>query len=183
METHEVRSIRVWMREVMESKGWSANKWAELAVTSPTNITRFLKDATHVPSSRTIAKLAYVAGTSPSYSLVPIRQGEINAVALFDECRKSLGVISVWGIKGEVTAYQLSIAWPVHEMKVDDILIVKETKKFSAGDKVVAFHDDNFLVMEATSENNKFVSGVNIYTAKQIEIAGKVVQIIRNLHD
>lgn len=183
METPEVKSIRVWMRQVMETKEWSANCWATLAGTSPTNITRFLKDASHIPSSRTISKLAYVAGTSPSFSRVPIQQGEINAVALYSEARDNLGVISVYGINGEIKAYQLGTAWPVHQMQVDDILIVKKTKLFKAGDKVVAFHQDNFLILEATSEKNKFISGVEIYTSKQLELEGKVVQIIRNLHD
>ena len=183
MESQETRAIRVWMRQVMETKGWSANQWAGLAGTSPTNITRFLKDAEHIPSSRTISKLAFVAGSSPTFSSVPIQQGEVNAVALYAESRERLGVISVWGIKGEVKAYQLGIGWPAHQMAVDDILIVRKSKSFDAGDIVVAFSNDLFLVLEATTEKNKFISLSKIYSAKDLDIEGKVVQIIRNLHD
>jgi len=182
METPETRAIRVWMRQVMDAKGWSANQWASLAGTSPTNITRFLKDAVNIPSSRTISKLAYVAGSSPTFSSVPIQQGEINAVALYSENRNRLGVISVWGIKGEVKAYQLGVGWPAYQMAVDDILIVRKSKSFKAGDIVVAFFEDKFLVLEATSEANKFISGSQIYKAKELDIEGMVVQIIRNLH-
>lgn len=65
--TPEKNSIRVWMRETMEKRDWSAEKWARLAGTSPTNITRFLKDADHMPSTATIAKLARVSGSFPQY--------------------------------------------------------------------------------------------------------------------
>lgn len=66
MEELERRAIRVWMRTVMSSQGWSANEWAVKANTSPTNITRFLNsDATYIPTSRTLGKLAFVAGSNP----------------------------------------------------------------------------------------------------------------------
>lgn len=183
MEQKEVNAIRVWMRQVMDSKGWSANQWASLAGTSPTNITRFLKDAKYVPSSRTISKLAYVAGTSPTFSQVPIQQAEVNAVALYDDCRVRLGVISVFGVKGEIKGYKLGRNWPAHQMNGNDILIVRKSKSFKAGDIVVAFAGDNFLVLEASSENNKFISQSRIFSNKELKIEGVVVQIIRNLHD
>ena len=184
MESVEVRGIRVWMRQVMDKNGWSANRWASLAGTSPTNITRFLKDAAHCPSARTIAKLALVAGTAPSFTHQVIQQGEVNAVALYDTERNRLGVISVWGVKGEVEAYKLGVGWPDFQMSVDDILVVKRNHKaYQAGDTVVAIHDDRFLVLRATSEKNKFISDSVVYAAKDLEIKGLVVQVIRNLHD
>ena len=183
MVMQEVNAIRVWMRKVMDSKSWSANHWASLAGTSPTNITRFLKDAQHVPSSRTISKLAYVAGTSPTFSQVPIQQAEVNAVALYDDGRARLGVISVFGVKGEIKGYKLGRDWPAHQMNENDILIVRKSKSFKAGDIVVAFAGDNFLVLEASSENNKFISQSRIFSRKELDVEGVVVQIIRNLHD
>lgn len=60
-------SVRVWMRNVMADKGWSANEWANLAGTSATNITRMLSPTNKtVPSIDTIAKLAMVAGSQPA---------------------------------------------------------------------------------------------------------------------
>ena len=184
MESVEVRGIRVWMRQVMDKNGWSANRWASLAGTSSTNITRFLKDAAHCPSARTIAKLALVAGSAPSFTHQVIQQGEVNAVALYDMARNRLGVISVWGVKGEVEAYKLGVSWPDFQMSVDDILVVKRNhKSYGVGDTVVAIQDDKFLVLRATSEKNKFISDSVVYAAKDLEIKGLVVQVIRNLHD
>lgn len=184
MESVEVRGIRVWMRQVMDTHGWSANRWASLAGTSPTNITRFLKDAAHCPSARTISKLALVAGTAPSFTHQVIQQGEINPVALYDTERNRLGVISVWGVKGEVEGYKLGKSWPNFQMSVNDILIVKRNHKdFDVGDLIVAIQDEEFLVLRKTSEKNKFICDGVIYSCKNLEIKGLVVQVIRNLHD
>lgn len=62
------RAIKVWMREVMTMKDWSAGEWARRAGTSPTNITRFLSPTSMImPSSATISKLARVAGSQPRF--------------------------------------------------------------------------------------------------------------------
>lgn len=60
------QAIRAWMRAVMEQTGWAALEWARRARTSPTNITRFLKnnDAS-MPSWQTMGKLARVAPLPP----------------------------------------------------------------------------------------------------------------------
>lgn len=61
-------TIRAWMRRVMSEHNWSAAQWARQADTSATNITRFLNGAAkHIPSSKTIAALARVAGYGPNY--------------------------------------------------------------------------------------------------------------------
>lgn len=65
-----VRSaIVTWMRDVLASRGWSAEQWARAAGTSPTNITRLLsaKDAS-LPSSETLALLASAAGSQPDFA-------------------------------------------------------------------------------------------------------------------
>lgn len=68
-------AVRVWLRQVMEEKNWSANEWGIMAKTSPTNITRMLSPtAKSVPSIDTIAKLAMVAGSQPN--LLPGRPVE-----------------------------------------------------------------------------------------------------------
>jgi hypothetical protein len=60
------RAIKVWMREVMAAKGWSANEWAKRAGTSPTNITRVLSPTSGIiPSGATISKLSRAAGSQP----------------------------------------------------------------------------------------------------------------------
>lgn len=60
------KSIKVWMRETLEQRGWTASDWARKAGTTPTNITRFLDPTSRiVPRADTIFKLASVAGTQP----------------------------------------------------------------------------------------------------------------------
>jgi len=60
-------AVRVWMRAVLEEKDWSANEWAKLAKTSPTNITRMLSPISKtMPSVDTVCKLATVAGSAPN---------------------------------------------------------------------------------------------------------------------
>ena len=60
-------AVRVWMRQVMEEKKWSALEWANQAKTSATNITRVLSPVSDIiPSAGTIAKLARVAGSQPN---------------------------------------------------------------------------------------------------------------------
>lgn len=49
-----------WMRQVLDENNWTAAEWARRANTSPTNITRFLKDLRYMPSGTTIDKLAGV---------------------------------------------------------------------------------------------------------------------------
>ena len=104
-------------------------------------------------------------------------------MALYDESNSRLGVISVWGIKGEVKAYQLGVGWPEYQLTINDIVIVKKQKSFKAGDIIVAFKDDLFLLLKATSENNKFIGSSKIYSQKELAIEGKVVQIIRNFEN
>jgi transcriptional regulator with XRE-family HTH domain len=66
VEQDERKAIRVWMRTVMANHNWTANGWATRAGTSTSNITRFLNsDSKFIPSARTLAKLAAVAGSSP----------------------------------------------------------------------------------------------------------------------
>lgn len=66
MEQDERKAIRVWMRTVMANHNWTANGWATRAGTSTSNITRFLNsDSKFIPSARTLAKLASVAGSFP----------------------------------------------------------------------------------------------------------------------
>ena len=96
-ETRE--AIRRWMRQVLAEKKWTANRWAKLAGTSPTNITRFLNPASSiVPSSDTITKLATIAGSLPELGgapasapvhMVPLREWS----ALARVKPKSIGMI------------------------------------------------------------------------------------------
>ena len=68
MEADHKKKVSDWMRLVMDRMDMTANQWAKAANTSPTNITQFLKPGSKfIPSTRTLAKLSVVAGTSPPF--------------------------------------------------------------------------------------------------------------------
>lgn len=66
-------AVRVWIRQVLDDKGWSANQWANAAGTTPTNVTRLLSPTnTSVPNMETVMKLARVARSQPNLMGVPL---------------------------------------------------------------------------------------------------------------
>ena len=95
------------MRLVMDHMYMTSNQWAEATNTSPTNITRFLKPGSKfIPSTRTIAKLSVVAGTSPpfhgtsgqnaSFIAIRDRDGETDKVFLSDRCDVQVFRLGYW---------------------------------------------------------------------------------------
>jgi hypothetical protein len=73
------------MRQVLSDKGWTAQKWATLAETSPTNITRALADDDGpLPNAETIARLAEAAGTQPDFTGKADDRSQLYLVPLLD---------------------------------------------------------------------------------------------------
>jgi len=184
MESHERRAIKVWMRTVMDQKGWSANHWAQLAATSPTNITRFLKDSKHVPSASTISKLAYAAGSQPNLSRSSV-ENEVNAVALHNSKGKNIGVISVYGVKGDVKAYKMSDDYPHYNVSTDDILVTRKQKSYEQGNLVACFVDNEFWILEMTSQAGRLFGREtgSLMAIKDVDVVGRIVQIVKDLDD
>lgn len=61
------RALRVWIRQVLDEKGWSAREWAMAAGTTPTNITRLLStDDAPLPTAATLMRLATIARSQPN---------------------------------------------------------------------------------------------------------------------
>tara|TARA_R110000782_G_scaffold33603_3_gene80905 strand:- start:843 stop:1412 length:570 start_codon:yes stop_codon:yes gene_type:complete len=185
METYEQRVIRVWMRTVMDEKCWTANKWAVLAGTSPSNITRFVKGSKFTPSSATIAKLAYVAGSHPNLSRNEITKANVNSVIVYDMDSTRLGVISVFGVKGEVKAFKVDKDYVSCNVEANDIVVVREDKKFNANNIVAAYHNDKFVILKATDKSTTFIccDTSNVLHKKDMKLLGRIVQIIKNLDD
>lgn len=94
-------AVRVWMRQVLEDKGWSANEWATHAGTSPTNITRLLSPlGKTVPSVDTISKLAMVAGSQPPlYPGEAMRQQAADHANFCPECGYDLRQVGKHGAR------------------------------------------------------------------------------------
>tara|TARA_R110002096_G_scaffold62455_1_gene154422 strand:+ start:795 stop:1376 length:582 start_codon:yes stop_codon:yes gene_type:complete len=185
METFEQRAIRVWMRSVMDDKNWTANKWAVLAGTSPSNITRFVRGSKFTPSSATIAKLAYVAGSHPVLSRNEITKANVNSVIIYDTDDNRLGVISVYGIKGSCKGYKVEKDYPSCNISANDIVIVREDKSFSVNNIVAFNKNSEFVITKATDKSTLFMccDTSNVLHKKDMTLLGRVVQIIKNLDD
>ena len=106
MEDYEVKAIRVWMKSVMATREWSANKWATMAGTSPTNITRFLNGSKFVPSSKTIGKLSYIAGSAPQLSQNATLDAASRTITLKDHLEEDIGQMTVYNLTGDIVAYK-----------------------------------------------------------------------------
>ena len=200
MEDLEVKAIRVWMRSIMDVKEWTPNKWATLSGTSPTNITRFLNGSKFVPSSKTIAKLAAVAGSSPDLGGQSISNFSSQKVQLICaiSCER-LGEMTVYDVKGDLLAYRFDRELTAYGLSAGDTLVVRKQSKFETGDTIIHEWLDNGLRMEV-DENGMPVKrsaiglGIKIkghnemwksrrkavVSLNDVAIIGKLVQIIKN---
>ena len=185
MNDTEVKSIKVWMRQVMQQTGMSANEWATKAGTSPTNITRFLNsDSKFVPSARTIAKLSSVSKSQPSFgqiptvTTVPVLNAEGVVVDMINDPK--IGKVRAYQL-GEYTGYgQAGIfSWSyvvVADCKnpVDgDVLLIKDDKY---GLLVGEFYDGLLLFRNSDHLVNQERRPRKM---KGVEIVGKVIQSIQ----
>ena len=168
----------------MEDRGWSAYKWANLAGTSPTNITRFLNQSKHQPSSSTIAKLAVVAGTVPNLSVNPSVDAQSQTVTVYNKMDEPIEVMNVFGVKGELRAYKLGKDYPSFGINSSQTLVVKTARRIKAGQLFVAMHNKQVEVIKSTSDDRRYVTtDGDLIKSSELKLIGKVVQIIINLDD
>ena len=186
MEDYESKAIRVWMRSVMQTREWSANKWATLAGTSPTNITRFLNGGKFVPSSKTIGKLSYIAGSAPQLSQNATLDAASRTIMLKDHLEKDIGQVTVYNLTGDIVAYKVNKEYPNYGADNGDIIVVRKQKKFETTNVVMFFDEKNGLSF------GKKLEGVNsVYQVRMnrtvrlsdVRVIGRVVQIVKNLDD
>ncbi len=186
MEDYEAKAIRVWMRSIMHTREWSANKWATLAGTSPTNITRFLNGGKFVPSSKTIGKLSYVAGSAPSLSQNATLDAASRTIALKDHLEEDIGQVTVYNLIGDIVAYKFNRDLPTHGVAAGDILVVRKQKKFEANNLVFFYHqEDGELQTGKKLETHAVYQTSKNRTTKlaDVRVIGRVVQIVKNLDD
>jgi hypothetical protein len=186
MEDYESKAIRVWMRSVMATREWSANKWATMAGTSPTNITRFLNGGKFVPSSKTIGKLSYVAGSAPSLSQNATLDAASRTITLKDHLENDIGQITVYNLTGDIVAYKFNRDLPTRGVAAGDIIVVRKQKKFEENNLVLFYHkEDGELQTGKKLETNAVYQTNRNRTVKlaDVRIIGRVVQIVKNLDD
>jgi len=187
MEDYETKAIRVWMRQIMNSREWSANRWATLAGTSPTNITRFLNGAKFTPSSKTLAKLIYVAGSSPQLSqAAEINEANSRVVPVYEalECGEivSAGVMSVYNLDGDIAAYISSFECVTTSVSLGDTIVVRRDKKFEVGNYIL-FIRENKLNCATKLEGSTIITHNNppeLLKIKDVDVLGKFMQVIKS---
>lgn len=192
-------AVRVWMRQVMSERQWSAAHWAKLANTSSTNITRFLSPGCRiVPSADTISKLAHVAGSQPNLGFVPgaarvavrvvpvVREGYlIMRDATAYATNETVAVAS--SASGQAVAVLVeSDSMNASGILPDDIIVIEplEVQPVAKSRIVAAVHDGKVvyaeyqppvLIPRSTNRNHRVV-GLN-----DAEIVGVATQVIRRL--
>lgn len=183
MKRSEQNAIRVWMRQVMNDKGWSANSWAVKAGTSPSNITRFLKEGNFTPSSATLSKLAYVAGSQPNFQTsADLIIQQVTKVKLYDNGGNHIRDIGVFGMKGEMSAYLSIFSYEPLGIKPSDTIVVKQDKE-TRGAFLCKVNGIINQVFESTNDEKLLMCKItgNIVKRKDTEIIGRIVQIVKNL--
>lgn len=189
MKRQEQNAIRVWMRQVMQDMEWSANHWATLAGTSPTNITRFLNEGTFTPSSTTIAKLVHAAGSQPNLSSTHnLMMQKVKQIILYNEANQKIDVIGVYGMNGDLKAFKSCFAYTSLGIVPSDIIVVKPNDINSSiqGQKYLC--EDNKIInciYESTNDKSLLVNKEtgDIAKRKDLTIVGRIAQVIKNLDD
>lgn len=172
------------MRQIMEQKGWSAYKWGQLAGTSSTNITRFLADAKHTPSASTIAKLATVAGSSPSLSQHQVITNQSQVVNVYNKNNKAESTMIVFGMKGDLKAYNLQQDFSTFGFDSSQLFVARPVKQYEKNNFLIVLMEGEVTIMKVTSEHNWFVTDDgDMHRASAVTVLGKIVQIITNLDD
>ena len=185
MEDYEAKAIRVWMRSVMATREWSANKWATMAGTSPTNITRFLNGGKFVPSSKTIGKLSYIAGSAPQLSQNATLDAASRTITLKDHLEKDIGQVTVYNLTGDIVAYRFHRRSRTHGVDIGDIIVVRKQKKFDIGNTVLFIADEGLEFGKKLEGQNSVFQIIKNRTVRlaDVRVIGRVVQIVKNLDD
>lgn len=185
----------------MDNREWSANKWATLAGTSATNITRFLNGSSKFcPSARTIGKLARVAGSQPSLSQIPIGTLNARSVDVYTLDGDYIGQMSFFNVKGEkIAAYQSNFGNSRESIRVGDLLITRIEKKYEPHHLILASlkNPDDWEGFADRETNTYCVGYINgktfgcfnseyvrsVIPLSEINIMGRVIRISKNLDD
>ena len=185
MEDYEVKAIRVWMKSVMSTREWSANKWATMAGTSPTNITRFLNGGKFVPSSKTIGKLSYISGSAPQLSQNATLDAASRTITLKDHLENDVGQVTVYNLTGDIVAYKWPRETPTFGLETGDLVIVRKQKKFEDNNCVLFFNDEGIGLGKKIEGMNAVYQTVKNRTVRlaDVRVIGRVVQIVKNLDD
>lgn len=200
IDEQERKNLKVWIRNVMTSQKMSAYEWATKAGTSPTNITRFINsDSKYIPSTRTVAKLAKVAGSQPH--TVGQAPGNTRTLEVFDYEGNRMRYVNVYNVKGKVAAYELSYSEQVRNnvtgyyqggIAIGDTILVRPDHKYADGDALLFRNDETLpnefadypalLVGQVVGKHIVFRTSAPMkpILLDSVEKLGKVIQCIKS---
>ena len=164
------------------TSGSCAYEWAKRAGTSSTNITRFLnQDSKYIPSSRTVAKLSQIAGTSPHDINADTTSRTIEVLNVKGE---RMRYVNVHGVEGKVLAMELqqNSGYGVGHINKGDTIIIQEDAKPKDMDVIMFECEDGFLVGQIMGKMivHKSVEYHEPRVLADVSVVGKVVQCIKN---
>lgn len=205
------RAIKVWMRDVMTQKNWTASQWARRAGTSPTNITRFLSPTSSImPSGNTIAKLARAAGSQPKlnplHDLNPVKSWQVPIISaqilagyppadLWEQALIQMSSHTI-AVDGPIDGPAFVVDVPAVGMvgrgisPGDRILVeqVKSGKELAPGNVVLFYHDGTPKLGEWQGQFIVFYPGHNGHDplfspvrSSEVSLYGRVRRLIREL--
>ena len=187
--TDKVTEIREWMRAVMEVRGWSAQRWADMAGISGSTITRFLSGASpFVPSTTTINKLSQVAGIAPtSYNsaYVTLKLADWSGISYNGRqwnVVQSIGEIAVMSVTGDfVLVVDISYAMP--RIMAADKVVVKRCRAYDLQDGAWAAYMEADRVAVARVVAGRMISldGESVEQPRPEKVIGTITQVIADL--
>ena len=187
-----MEKLAAWMKNVMAVNEWSAKDWAMRADTSPTTITRFLCQKKHVPSGKTLNKLATAARSTPPIGVDPQTYATIPLFKVGMDVMNNLSMDKVDDVivDLDVSASAIAVKLDTDSMTLggllpSDTLICEPIGKLKPKTgSVVAFYDVGvsagryfppFIIPASSNVGHKPVD------FGTVEVIGKVVQQIRML--
>ena len=178
----ERKALKVWMRGVMANHNMSAYEWAKKANTSHTNITRFLnQDSKYIPSSRTIAKLVNVAGSSP-HTVIPTHVSS-RTIEVFDTRGERLRYVNVYDVEGKLLAMELDqpTGFGLGGINKGDTILIQEDAKIKDEDVIMYESEHGFLIGQLVGKSivHKSYDIRHVAHLADVSVVGKVVQCIK----
>ena len=149
------------------------------------NITRFLNGGKFVPSSKTIGKLSYIAGSAPSLSQTATLDAASRTITLKDHLEKDIGQVTVYNLTGDIVAYKFDRDSPTYGINPNDIVVARKQKKFEDSNVVLFFYEDRLQLGKKIEGMNAVYQSRMNRTVKLVDVRviGRVVQIVKNLDD
>ena len=107
-------------------------------------------------------------------------------ITLKDHLEQDIGIVTVFNLIGEITAYKLDRELPSHGVVVGDLIVVRKQKKFEPNNVMLIYNEAEGQLQTGRKldTHSLYQTGRNrTIKLTDVRIIGRVVQIIKNLDD